>query len=232
MKYILSLVLFFILTICNAQSPENILWEYSYKDFFELDRLDSIIDLNNFDTNLLSCAIFHATNRIRDSKGIPLLKYDNLLYEASKLHTLEMINRNFVNHNNPKKKKLKRLIDRIYYLGGTWDEYKRFGENIIYRTLLNHPETKIKLKIEKADTDIKYYSNTKSGTIEQLEVSSYRELVNNIMNGWMKSRKHRKNLLHKKFNALGCYCLLDKRTLNKNKLPPMIKATQVFGQKR
>ena len=186
--------------------PDSLYHTYNWERFEALDIAKAEISLANIDYNLLNAGVFYYSNQYRISKKLEPFKFSKILRDASAIHSLEMINRGFFDHINSRNRKLRTPVDRTRYFRYPNDYV---GENVAIEYVLEN------------------YTYSPQGEI--IEFRSYLDLCKAIVDGWIKSKPHRKNLLNKNYNNLGCAVVIDRTTVSKNNLPQAF-ATQVFGQ--
>lgn len=210
--------------------------KYNWESFFELEITDKKIDIANPDYKLLNAAIFYATNEQRVKHHKKELKFHKGLENAAALHSSQMITYNFFSHINTKQKQYKTLGDRFSFCGIKYKSekygyyYGRIGENIAISFLINYKSNKPYGYEKTKDGYIFYYITKKGENKEIITVHTYKSFSKYLLQEcWMKSHKHKKNILKNKYHYLGCGAVIDYRTLNKNKIPK-IKATQCFAE--
>ena len=113
---------------------------YNYTTFDTKLKKDSVIDLKNIDTKLISSGVLYYTNIYRKSKRKKKLRYSLKLEKAASIHSSEMEKHNFFDHTNRKNRKFRNLDDRIDYVG--YSTFLEIAENIYYGFVnLNDIET-------------------------------------------------------------------------------------------
>jgi len=63
--------------------------------------VDSEVGFYHFDTRTAEKLMFSAVNRIRLSNSLPILRRDEKLEKAARIHASDMVSRNFFDHINP-----------------------------------------------------------------------------------------------------------------------------------
>ena len=217
----ISTIAILILSALNSIAQNNKIPEYyglQYKQFAKLKEVVQPIDVSSIDYELLNAAVFFESNKQRKINALPEFSYSKALEKASFEHSVDMVERNFVNHVSKVKGK-KTMSDRLEIVGIA-NVYA--AENIALSYVLDMKETDA------------YYPPSQNGGYFSLEYKgkpiptmSYLEAARRIVKQWMDSPPHRKNLMGQKFNYLGCGVYLE---INKDKdVPPMFKATQLFS---
>lgn len=185
-----------------------------------LVELRKTISIEKFDIHLLNAGIFYYTNEYRIKKNKAVLQFSAELRDAALYHALQMNVKNFYNHFNPYNKKMKEPYDRMKYFGFS-GEY--CGENIDKAFMMNYIDGK------PYDGDFKtkqfYYITDKK---ESITFFTYQELAQNIVDDWIASKPHQKNMLDANYLYLGCAVMIDNKSLITRDLP-RIYAVQNFG---
>jgi len=153
-----------------------------------------IIDFENIDYQLLHASIFYATNKIREKKRLDILTYHPLLEESAQMHSRDMVEQDFFAHINPKKKSRKTPEDRLELVGAS-NPYP--AENIATEFGLQYTSGK--------DVYIKapgVFTLTPEG--DPIPPHTYYSLGKKVVDEWMNSPPHRKNILRKDALQLGC----------------------------
>jgi len=131
-----SLLFFVFQFVCLYSYSQN----YSYTTFNSKLKKDSVIDIKNIDTKLISSGVLYYTNIYRKSKRKKKLLYSLKLEKAASIHSSEMEKHNFFDHTNRKNRKFRNLDDRIDYVG--YSTFLEIAENIYYGFVnLNDIET-------------------------------------------------------------------------------------------
>ena len=124
---------FFFISICALVFVDSILAQngnISNELFFSVKKLDSTINLNNVDYELINLAVLHYTNDHRKKKHKKSLIYNKILEKSALLHSSEMEKYKFFSHVNRRNKKFKTLEDRAQSVG--YKYYKGLAENLYY----------------------------------------------------------------------------------------------------
>ena len=106
--------------------------EHNWKSFYQLKEAQANVDPNNYDLHLLSAAIFFATNKLRESKGLKTLRFSPQLRDAAAVHTNQMIEKNFFDHFNNRTPALRTPEQRIKLFGAT---STALAENVDYNNM-------------------------------------------------------------------------------------------------
>jgi uncharacterized protein YkwD/thiol-disulfide isomerase/thioredoxin len=176
---------------------------YTHKTFGNTAMAKQAIDMNTIDYELLGAAIFYATNIEREKNNKPLFKPSMILYKAAYMHSYDMVQRNFFSHTNPIAGKTS-PSDRVRQFG-TWQQ--SVGENI-------------------ANTfAIQYKAGTRVSSFDNIPPHSYWSYALAVVETWMNSPGHKRNILNERFMRLGAAGYQHRNSSN----VPYIKATQVFA---
>lgn len=191
-------------------------YNYEAEDFFKLEEVNRAIDINQFDGNLLEAAVFHATNEARAKRRKNQLNYEAALASAAKSHSSYQAKYNKVEHINKKDRKFETPFKRVKAFGG--DDFNGVAENLakLSPALLGPNNTyfmKDGQPVDKAQNPLK--------------MVSYKDFAQKVVNSWIKSRGHNRNLMGN-YAFLGCG--VSDVILNKDKIP-QIFFTQNFGIK-
>ncbi len=98
--------------------------------FLGIHKLDSIVDIDNIDTNLVNLGVLHYTNEHRKKKNLKKLLYNLNLQKSAFLHSTEMKEKNFFDHINRRNSKLRDLDDRAKV--AKYKNFTELAENLYY----------------------------------------------------------------------------------------------------
>lgn len=87
--------------------------QHTWQSFSKLADANKTVEPNNYDLHLLNAAVFFATNKMREEKKVPPLKFSAPLRDAATIHTWEMVEKKFFDHFNSRSPKLHSPEDRI-----------------------------------------------------------------------------------------------------------------------
>ena len=164
---------------------------------------------------MLEAAIFFATNEIREKKRRSVFLFDPVLQKAARGHSESMAHYNFFDHTNRKEKKFKTAYNRIEQAGGG---FVGMAENIARVNVY---------QLGKKGTYFVKDGKKVDAKGVPLQTKSYKQLAKHVVDKWMKSTGHRKNILADN-RFLGCG--ISNIKYNKNGLPELL-ITQNFGEK-
>jgi uncharacterized protein YkwD len=128
--------------------------EHDWKSFFKMPEPNKIIEPDNYDLHLLNAAVFYATNKLREEKGLATLKYSGALRDAALVHTNQMIEKKFLDHFNHFNLALRSPEQRLKIFGSDNTE---MAENIDL-TFIVMPSKTTYLQIAQKILDDLYHS--------------------------------------------------------------------------
>ncbi|MGB0177770.1 MAG: CAP domain-containing protein [Owenweeksia sp.] len=209
----------FILSLAMA-TP--LLWQnddysrYTSEAFFERADVQQKIDPDRLDEELLNAAVFYASNEARLEKRKTPLAFDQYLKIAASLHSDVMEKEGFIGHENSQNRELRTPMMRIEKAGGN---FNATAENIA------------RVNVFVLGPRMEYFTDKQGRKTDRqgnpLVTHSYASLARMIVNGWMDSKGHRKNLLGE-YDHLGCGVSVI--TYSRQGIPEIL-ITQNFGKK-
>lgn len=186
-------------------------------DFIDTERANMTINPDNIDVELLNALLFHLTNEQRLAHEQAVFVYHNNLKLAAEAHSKEMADKQFFSHKNRFNKKMREPSDRIF---SYQDDYLSIGENIVENNLYEYSGRYLEYRILEKDGK----QTLVDGAGVAIPHASYLSLANRLMQQWMNSPPHKKNILSTDFSLLGCACAVDD-----SQLIWKMKCTQNFG---
>lgn len=222
MKYLL----FLLLTTHQllAQSPKEY-YELSSSEFFKQSAVNQAIDAKNPNNSLLDAAIFQATNEQRLKYNLRIFVHYLPLYKATIIHSEEMIERDFYNHNNPYSHEIKTMQNRIE---NQTHEFRAMAENIAQHDIIETGKsTRFCFQPPKNNGE---YLFVDCQSKKPLSMMTYSVLARAIVNGWMNSPHHRENILNPTYTSMACAARLSKDPF-RLAVSPYARITQDFGGK-
>jgi uncharacterized protein YkwD len=195
---------------------KNYYTELKLRNFRKEPLLNEQLNFDSIDFARLHATIFFITNEERAKKRLPFLEYAPELEEIAIMHSRDMYEKKFFSHYNPSDKKKKTPNDRAV-LAGILNPY--IAENIA---------TSHGLKYKSGEKVFVRGSGQFSYKIdgELIQPHTYLSLAATIVDSWMNSKGHRKNILSDDALQLGCgtYFYRDRDFNNM----PTFNATQNF----
>jgi uncharacterized protein YkwD len=111
---------------------ESMYRQYTHETFFDYPPAKQRIDPQAIDYPLLRAAFFYETNRLRVNMGRRELRYDNECAQIAQMHAEDMVEGNFLDHENPYDPSKRTVEDRAALIGL---EYTLIRENITSRDI-------------------------------------------------------------------------------------------------
>lgn len=214
--------LVFMLFLCGTirgagKNPSPDLYTQSFTAFAKSDLAQRSVNFTKPDTNLLSAAVFHETNRRRKEHKLPEFKFHPRALQAAALQSDLMRKKGEISHENPESKKYRTLEDRLKASGL---EYKFAAENVATAFGLRYESgAPFYKRVENGRT---LFSLTPDGP--PIQSHSYLSFARALVDSWMNSPGHRKNILNPAGIYLGASCLPAKSQPGM----PIFYCTQVF----
>jgi uncharacterized protein YkwD len=175
---------------------------YSAESFRKLAEARRPIDPENINQRLLDAAVFHETNRRRAEHRLPALGYHLKAEEAARIQARAMAKGGFVEHDNPAPGR-KTMGDRAKVVGL---QARVLAENVASTFGRRYQSGKPFYTREERGRTI--YSYEPDGP--PIPMHTYVSFAEALVDSWMKSPGHRKNILHKEPEYLGCACELPR----------------------
>ena len=190
-------------------------YNLSFEEFFALEEVNQLIKPDALDKNLLEAAVFFASNEVRSDKRKTVFNYSPILIKSSRLQSDYLLDFGTLDHLN-KDKNLRTPMMRIDHFGG---DFFASAENLARLCIFQLPD------------DGRYYKNEAGDFLDQkgkrIKFHTYASMARKVVDGWMYSKGHRKNLMDD-YNYLGCG--VSSVVKSKNGVPE-IYFTQNFGKK-
>lgn len=183
---------------CEVSAASNItLRAASAEAFADLKAAQRPIDLE--DDSLLTEAIFHETNKRRERQGLGAIEYLSDLNALACMHARAMIKKEFFGHINPYEQGQRTPQDRAQRIGL---KPSFIAENIIQVPAIRyHSGEPVYIRQEAGKT---LFSRKPKGP--PIERHTYLSFAESVLDRWMKSPGHRKNILAKEPRFLGAAC--------------------------
>jgi uncharacterized protein YkwD len=206
------------LTAASSWSP-NLYERHSEQSFQNIEKINSRIDFSKIDYPLLNASIFYETNRRRIEMSLPPLKYSPALEKAATQHSMDMVKLDFYSHTSPvagRETPKKRL--ELYGISNAYTaENINIGFGIAYEG--GRPV------YTPGQNNGNFFSYSLNGI--PLPPQTYRSLAVALVDSWMNSPGHRRNILNTNliFLGIGTYHYKDAKFFGMDKF----KATQKFS---
>lgn len=177
--------------------------------------LDRPIDFDRVDYSALADAIVKTTNAVRAKHNLPALEHNRTLDKAGASHARRMVDKQFLAHEDPFDERRRTPADRVRRAGG---DNPTPAENIA-----DVPAFRI-------DSGQPFYLLDPDEPVIALEPDgppverhTYASYAASVVEGWMNSPGHRKNLLHPDALEIGVGAAMYRQ----NEVPTFI-VVQVF----
>lgn len=181
--------------------------EFDYEAFYDYVPANNQLDFNNIDYELLAAAIFYETNKQRVnatsrspySGGNPLnlfpFEYCHDCKVAAQMHAEDMVEGNFFSHNNPRDNSKRTISDRIHL----FDFYPhKWGENIATSFGIAYEAGSSIFPPDQTGGPFYTYPDR-----ELILPHTYISFAQAVLNQWMHSAGHRRNILDSGYTHLG-----------------------------
>ncbi|MEC7986842.1 MAG: CAP domain-containing protein [Myxococcota bacterium] len=179
--------------------------------------LHTPIEPKQFNPDRLANVVCKESNAQRRRHGYTALNNNPILTEAARVYALELQKDLFFDHTHPTNENLREPKDRVYAVGG---KNPNVSENIARITLIQVPLAQDNVVI----LDAKQYLFAHEQGGKPIPMHSYRSYGKAVVQAWLDSPGHRRNLLHKDANAIGCaHAIIDR-----SGGVPMVVSVQLF----
>ncbi|MDB6153150.1 MAG: hypothetical protein JWL90_1603 [Chthoniobacteraceae bacterium] len=195
----MKIYLLVLLAACCAETPPPAGPESAslYTSTFA-QKAGEKIDLGQIDSDLLSAAIFHETNKRRQIEGLPPMLDQPQLRAAARMQADIMAERGSVSHVNPGLLGKETVADR-FLLAGLTPGFS--AENVATAFGLRYRAGEPLYTREVNGK--KLFSREKNG--DPIEMHTYLSLAESVLNQWMASPEHRANIVsNARFLGAGC----------------------------
>lgn len=175
-----------------------VLHQKNPEKFRALPEAGGEIDFAEIDYDLLAAAVFHETNRQRATHDLPALAYQRELREASRIQARGMKHQDGISHEHPKQEK-QTVADRLDHVGL---RPRFFSENVAMVFGVRY------------DSGDPFHSRMENGRRivsdepggPPIPPHTYLSFAESLLDSWMNSPGHRRNILAEQPEALGAEC--------------------------
>lgn len=183
--------------------------QHSWQSFNRIAALHEPIDFAEPDYGLLNAAVFFVTNQERAQRNLPLLSFSPGLRDVADHHARAMAAHDFVSHFNVHESRYRTLEQRgrVY---GTDAHAENVASNFLHKYRSNTYYTP-----QPARPYYEYYDSRR----QLIPVLSYLEFAENLVDDWMSSSGHRRNILFRELKSLGCAVRIPEGAGTKNEIP-------------
>ena len=195
---------------------------YSVESFGHIKDMHQQIPRTNLNEELLNAAVFWHTNIERKRYGLKQLQYHPKLEQMATTHSYQMRKYSFFDHENNFETRYHTLTDRLESVkDDAFHGFNSYGENIA-----EYPTIPSNLSISFSPFRGVQHMYGPDG--KEILPYSYYEMAQRVVDGWMHSPGHRKNILNPDFLFLGCGCAAFETNSNGPSVT-YLKLTQNFG---
>jgi uncharacterized protein YkwD len=197
MKMGMSCVLFLLFLFIQSRAlPQNVDYYQgiSLNTFRNEKSFNDTLDFDHIDLPRLDAILFYATNEIRAEHKLPVLEYAKELEDAAAMHSRDMVIHDFFGHDNPVDLHKKTPNDRALK-SGIKNPY--IAENIAEDFGLQYKSgTQVYILGEGK------FSDEPEGDL--IPPKTYLSLAGSLLERWMNSPEHKKNILSPDALQIGC----------------------------
>lgn len=167
---------------------------YDAVAFFALPQVQALMDPAQIDYPLLHAAVFYASNEARVGEGLAPFQHSAALEQAAAAHSQAMTQHGFFSHTSviPGLESMKARLSAV----GIPPSY--MAENIAQFSGLDYTPGK---PVYSPQVNGGYFSYTHKG--EPLKPRSYASAARHVLQQWMDSPGHRRNILNPRLKYLG-----------------------------
>ncbi len=179
--------------------PSDISGNNAAPQFFQEPASQQAIDIEYLDYRLLTQAIFYLTNQARLDRKKSTVSYHPQLAHAACLHARDMVKNDDLGHINRKDSTSRTPRDRLRAMG---IDPHFVSENIAEMSIIQYaPGKAFYTRTENSQTVV---SHTADGP--PIEAHTYLSFAEALLDRWMSSRGHRRNILSKEVTYTGAAC--------------------------
>ena len=173
---------------------------YNLSTFFAITEMQRPIPKLFVKTELLNAAIFWLTNLERKKHGLVQFQFHDKLMQMATLHSEQMRQHSFFDHENKHDNRFKTLSDRLEHVkDGSFQGFMSCAENIADCPVIKANES---FTYTVKDGVVHFY--TMDG--KEFFPYTYAEMAQSVVDAWMNSPGHRANILNPNYRYLGCGC--------------------------
>ncbi len=166
--------------------------ETNYDKFQEFKKR---IDFSKIDYSLLNAAVFYETNLRRRENDLPSLEFSPALERVSSDHSKEMVKMDFYSHTSPAKGR-ETPVKRMEFIGIS-NAYSAENINIGFGIMYKPGQPVYPPSENKSD----FFSYTQNGP--PILPQTYMSLATDVVESWMNSPGHRRNILNENLKYMG-----------------------------
>jgi len=170
----LTCIYWLLPVLCFGQSADY--YQISAEEFLNSDIVHERFTSDEIDETRLEATIFHCVNQVRRQHQLTEFKFHPRLNQIARAHSKEMAELNYFSHQSPIKKN-ETMIQRFRNAQTNWSG--QLAENIAV-----------------SYTKSSLLSGYFPGEIENYPYDTCLEFAKNILDKWLASAGHRKNILN------------------------------------
>ncbi len=208
-----TILLVLILWTCSSTASDQVIsrprpaavvqtngWfaDYDATSFRRVAEARRAIHPQRLDRDLLDAAVLHETNRRRLQHNLPPLRFDARARTAARIQASAMAKGEFVDHENPEPR-YRTMADRAKVAGL---RPRMLAENVA--SAFGRRYESGKQFYTRQENGRTVYSYEPDGP--PIAMHSHISFAEALVEGWMKSPGHRKNILAPSARFLGCAC--------------------------
>lgn len=201
--------LFVSLFITTSSFEDGAYAQYSWESFNRIEELSEPIDFAEPDYGLLNAAVFYVTNQERAQRNLPLLSFSPDLRNIADHHARAMAAHDFVSHFNVYEPRYRTMEQRSRVYGK-----EAHAENVA-SNFLHQYRSNTYYTPKPARPYYEYYDSRR----QLIPVLSYLEFAQNLVDDWMNSSGHRRNILFRELKSLGCAVRIPEGAGTRNEIP-------------
>lgn len=200
----------------KPSGPSAALVDLPAESFWAPQRVDLPIEAQKVDHELLCAALFHETNLRRRQTGRPPLARAPRLDAAARMQAADMAQYGFLSHTNPHRPGGRTPGERAQLAGF---QFRFLAENVATHFAIQYQSGKTVYRVQ-TGTGYSYRPNG-----PPISRHTYRSFASTLLDQWMNSPGHRRNILSDQPRQFGSDCRLERE---KNGLDQFY-CVQVFG---
>jgi uncharacterized protein YkwD len=169
--------------------------KYSCREFKSFPPANRPIDFDHIDYPLLNAAIFFATNCARMKHGMPPFVHSRELEKAAFFHSRDMVEDDFFSHDNPYDAQKRSPFERMALVGVVAG---RRAENIAIDFGIRYKSGNPVVPPQNGE---EVFRDPRTG--RAIPGHTYNSLAATLVEGWMRSARHRANILNRNLKYMG-----------------------------
>lgn len=167
------------------------------EEFARLPEVQARVVFEDFNRALMSAAIFHETNRVRQRLGLPSFLHEPKLDTAADLKAAIGVLQSELTHENPLPNTAT-PADRVRSVGL---RYRQVSENIARLGLFDVPPGISQVGVRQRGGRPEFY---RLDTKQAVQLRTYSDFAEAVVASWMNSPGHRAHIVSRELISLGC----------------------------